>query len=239
MKTMRLDKVLAHLGYGSRKEIKKMVKDRIIYVNGALVKDASQHVQPDIDIITVKGEPIDYKEFIYLMLNKPAGVISATEDQDAETVIDLLEHKYQSFHPFPVGRLDKDTEGLLIITNDGKLSHSLLSPKKHVPKTYYAQVAGKVTAEDIKIFSEGVVLEDGYTTLPSHLIILQSDNISEIELTIYEGKYHQVKRMFLAVGKEVLYLKRIKMGKLELDPNLPLGQYRSLEPQELEILKKN
>ncbi len=239
MKTMRLDKVLAHLGYGSRKEIKKMVKDRIIYVNGALVKDASQHVQPDIDIITVKGEPIDYKEFIYLMLNKPAGVISATEDQDAETVIDLLEHKYQSFHPFPVGRLDKDTEGLLIITNDGKLSHSLLSPKKHVPKTYYARVAGKVTAEDIKIFSEGVVLEDGYTTLPSHLKILQSDNISEIELTIYEGKYHQVKRMFLAVGKEVLYLKRIKMGKLELDPNLPLGQYRSLEPQELEILKKN
>lgn len=238
MKSQRLDKVLVHLGYGSRKEIKKMAKEGTIAVNGVVVKDSAVHVQPENDEIMVKGEIINYREFIYLMLNKPAGVISATEDQREETVIDLLEESFQAFNPFPVGRLDKDTEGLLIITNDGKLAHRLLSPKKHIPKTYYAQIKGAVTSEDIAKFKEGVELDDGYRTLPSEMVIIQTGSVSEVELTIYEGKFHQVKRMFQAVGKEVIYLKRVKMGELTLDDKLALGHYRELSNEELRLLQQ-
>ena len=170
------------------------------------------------------------------MMNKPQGVLSATEDKRDQTVIDLLDAEYSIFETFPVGRLDKDTEGFLLLTNDGKLAHNLLSPKKGVPKTYYAHIDGIVTEEDAKRFSEGVILDDGYETKPGQLRILKSADISEIELTITEGKYHQVKRMFEAVDKQVVYLKRLSMGPLSLDESLALGSYRELTEEELQQL---
>ncbi|MDW7674132.1 MAG: pseudouridine synthase [Bacillota bacterium] len=237
VKKQRLDKVLVHLGFGSRKEIKKLAKEGGILVNNKVITDSSEHVNPEIDEIIVGGKQVQYREFIYLMLNKPTGVISATEDQREDTVIDLINPDFQAFQPFPVGRLDKDTEGLLILTNDGKLAHQLLSPKKHIPKTYYAKVKGEVTEVDAKQFKTGVILDDGYQTLPSELVITETGAISQVEITIYEGKYHQVKRMFLAVGKEVIYLKRIKMGLLALDEGLALGEYRELTADELTLIK--
>ena len=234
---MRLDKLLSNMGYGSRKEIKIIVKSKAVEVNGKVAKDVSMHVDSEKDDILISGEKVIYTEFIYLMMNKPPGVISATEDKKDQTVIDLLDPIDQHFQPFPVGRLDKDTEGLLLITNDGHLTHQLLSPKKHVPKLYFAEIDGMVTEEDILRFKEGVILEDGYLTKPGDLTILRSGETSEIELIITEGKFHQVKRMFEAVGKRVTYLKRLKMGSLELDSTLELGQYRPLTEKELEELK--
>lgn len=234
---MRLDKLLANMGYGSRKEVKQLLKQKAVTVDGQYVKDAAMHVDPDQQDVSVFGERVVYTEFVYLMMNKPAGVISATEDLRDETVIDLLEPLHQHFEPFPVGRLDKDTEGLLLITNDGVLAHNLLSPKKHVPKVYYAQIEGVVTERDILAFAEGVELDDGYVTKPGQLVILTSGEQSEIELTISEGKFHQVKRMFEAVGKKVTYLKRLSMGSLKLDDSLELGEYRELTEQELADLQ--
>ncbi|WP_019154909.1 pseudouridine synthase [Robertmurraya massiliosenegalensis] len=233
---MRIDKMLANLGYGSRKDVKKLLKDGAVKVNDKLVKDAKEHVNPEQDTVTLNGDVIEYKEFIYLMMNKPPGVISATEDNYDQTVVDLLEMEDAVFAPFPVGRLDKDTEGLLLITNDGQLSHRLLSPKKHVPKTYFAVIDQEVTEEDVKAFKNGVVLDDGYETKPGELTILKSGLHSDIELTITEGKFHQVKRMFEAVGKKVIYLKRLSMGPLKLDESLELGEYRELTDDELQSL---
>ncbi|MHC0038924.1 pseudouridine synthase [Pseudoneobacillus sp. C159] len=233
---MRIDKMLANLGFGSRKEVKKLLKDGSVRINGTVVKDAKEHLDPNMDIVTINGEEIIYKEFIYLMMNKPQGVISATEDTRDKTVVDLLEMEDQIYEPFPVGRLDKDTEGLLLITNDGQLSHRLLSPKKHVPKTYFAVIEGEVTETDIEAFRKGVTLDDGYFTKPGELVILKAGLMSDIELTITEGKFHQVKRMFQAVGKRVVYLKRLSMGPLKLDETLELGEYRELTDEEIEQL---
>lgn len=235
---MRLDKLLANMGYGTRKEVKQLLKQKGVTVDGVVVKDSSLHVNPDIQEVSVFGERVEYMEFIYLMMNKPPGVISATEDNVDRTVIDLLDPLAQHFKPFPVGRLDKDTEGLLLITNDGQLAHNLLSPKKHVPKTYYAKIDGEVTELDIEAFRQGVELDDGYVTKPGELIILSSGSKSEIELTIQEGKFHQVKRMFESVGKKVTYLKRLSMGSLILDEQLSLGDYRELTDEELDSLIK-
>ncbi|WP_223595718.1 pseudouridine synthase [Neobacillus bataviensis] len=234
---MRIDKMLANLGYGSRKEVKQLLKSGAVKVDNAIVKDAKQHVDPNTQTITLNGEVIEYKEYIYLMMNKPPGVLSATEDNQGETVIDLLELEDQVYEPFPVGRLDKDTEGLLLITNDGQLAHRLLSPKKHVPKTYFAIIDREVTEEDVEAFAKGVTLDDGYETKPGELKILKSGIRSDIELTITEGKFHQVKRMFQAVGKRVVYLQRISMGPLALDETLELGEYRELTDEEVELLK--
>ncbi|WP_251549678.1 pseudouridine synthase [Neobacillus muris] len=234
---MRLDKLLANLGYGSRKEVKQLLKNGAVQVEGEVIKDAKRHVDPAAQTVTLYGEQVEYKEFIYLMMNKPPGVLSATEDPSGETVIDLLELEDQVYEPFPVGRLDKDTEGLLLITNDGQLAHRLLSPKKHVPKTYFAVIDGEVTEEDILAFGKGVILDDGYETKPGELVILKSGIRSDIELTITEGKFHQVKRMFESVGKKVVYLKRISMGPLKLDETLELGEYRELTEEEVELLK--
>jgi 16S rRNA pseudouridine516 synthase len=234
----RLDKILAHMGLGTRKEIKKLVKESRVTVNGELATDPGMHIWPSRDSLAVNDTPIVYRKHIYLMLNKPQGVLSATEDELAQVVIDLLPPEYHSFHPFPVGRLDKDTEGLLLLTNDGKLAHQLLSPKKHVPKTYYALIDGMVTEKDVKAFSKGVVLDDGYHTMPGELKIISSAPESKIELTIYEGKFHQVKRMFEAVNKKVTYLKRISMGPLVLDKNLDLGEFRELTAEEVSLLQK-
>lgn len=236
---MRLDKLLANMGYGSRKEVKQLLKQKAVTVDSASVKDAAMHVDPEQQNVSVYGERVVYTEFVYFMMNKPPGVISATEDLRDETVIDLLEPFVQHFQPFPVGRLDKDTEGLLVLTNDGILAHNLLSPKKHVPKVYYAHIEGVVTEEDVEKFAEGVELDDGYMTKPGKLVILKSASQSEIELTIQEGKFHQVKRMFESVGKRVTYLKRISMGNLKLDDHLALGEYRELTAEELNCLQNN
>src|SRR3954466_6620108 len=191
---MRIDKMLANLGYGSRKEVKQLLKSGAVKVDDIVVKDAKQHIDTNNQTVTLNGEAIKYKEYIYLMMNKPQGVLSATEDSVSETVIDLLELEDQVYEPFPVGRLDKDTEGLLVITNDGQLAHKLLSPKKHVPKTYFAVIDGEVTEEDVAAFRRGVVLDDGYETKPAELVILKSGLRSDVEVTITEGKFHQVKR---------------------------------------------
>lgn len=239
-KKQRIDKVLSHMGVGSRSDIRKQAKQGIITVNGAVVKDSGFHVDPYNDKIEVDGEPVLYREFVYLMMNKPPGVLSATEDKRDRTVLDLLKPEYAQFEPFPVGRLDKDTVGLLLLTNDGKLAHELLSPRKHVPKTYEATVEGDVDAADVAAFAAGVELEDGYVTLPAELAILGrergSTTISHISLTITEGKFHQVKRMFIAVGKKVTFLKRVSMGELQLDETLPPGATRELTARELELL---
>ena len=235
---MRIDKLIANIGYGSRKEVKGLLKSGAVKVNDVIIKDAKAQVNPDLDVVTVHGEQVEYKEFVYLMMNKPPGVLSATEDNHQETVIDLLELEDSVYDPFPVGRLDKDTEGLLLITNDGKLAHQLLSPKKHVPKTYFAVIEGEVTERDVEAFRAGVTLDDGYLTKPGELVIKKSGPTSDIELTITEGKFHQVKRMFEAVGKRVIYLKRLSMGSLQLDDHLELGEYRELTNEELEGLRQ-
>lgn len=237
-KKLRIDKILSNVGYGSRAEIKKYCKYGIVSVNGEVVNNPGLQVDPENDEIIFDGEKVNYREFIYIMLNKPGGYISATYDKFDPIVLDLIDPSYLVFEPFPVGRLDKDTEGLLVLTNDGQLSHRVLSPKKHVPKTYYAKVEGKVTNEDILEFEKGVVLDDGYKTMPSKLNILKSDEISEIELTINEGKFHQVKRMFESVGKKVVYLKRLSMGNLKLDESLALGEYRELTLDEIKQMEE-
>ncbi len=235
---MRLDKLLGNMGYGSRKDIKIGIKKRLVKVNGEYPKTASIHVDPEVDEVLVNGERVVYKPVVYLMMNKPAGVISATTDKVDETVVDLLEEEFTYYDIHPVGRLDKDTVGLLILTNDGKLSHDLLSPKKHVPKTYYAEIDGQVTEADVKAFAKGLNINDEYVTLPADLVIMKSGETSEIQVTIYEGKYHQIKRMFLNRGKEVTYLKRISMGALQLDETLEEGMSRELTEEELVLLQQ-
>ena len=237
-KKLRIDKILSNLGYGSRAELKVYCKKGMVKVNDKVISNPGTQVDTDVDKIEFNNEVVEYKKYIYLMMNKPAGVISATYDKRDETVIDLLYMEDQVFEPFPVGRLDKDTEGLLVLTNDGQLAHRVLSPKKHVPKTYYAKIEGRVTEEDIKAFEAGVTLDDGYETMPSQLKIIESGEVSEIELTIHEGKFHQVKRMFESIGKKVVYLKRLSMGKLMLDENLGLGEYRELTDEEVKLIEE-
>lgn len=235
-KSLRLDKFLAMAGFGSRKEIKELVRGGTVVVNDKVVKDSSSHISPDSDRVVVGGSPIFVNEFVYLMLNKPAGYISATEDPRTSTVLDLVPAEYRHYDLFPVGRLDKDTEGLLLLTNDGKLAHDLLAPKKHVPKTYFVRTEGEILPDHVELFSHGVTLEDGYQTMPAEMEILHSGSTSEALLTIHEGKFHQVKRMFLAVQLTVIYLKRMAMSSLQLDETLPLGEVRELRPEELDLL---
>lgn len=233
---MRVDKLLANMGYGSRKEVKKLLKTSGVHIDGVVTKDGKTHVDPGKQVVTVLGEAVEYKPHIYLMMNKPQGVISATEDYKHETVIDLLEEEHARYEPFPVGRLDKDTEGLLLLTNDGQFSHALMSPKRHVTKTYVAEVKGEVNQTDVELFKQGVTLDDGYVTKPAELAIMGQGERSEIELTITEGKFHQVKRMFAAVDKKVIALRRVKIGRLALDPKLELGAYRELTKEEYQLL---
>lgn len=241
---LRIDKILSHLGLATRSEAKKLARAGEIKVNGVLVKDSGTKINVERDVLELGGEIVQYRTFIYLMMNKPAGVISATEDLRERTVLDLVSEEYRAFSPFPVGRLDKDTEGLLVLTNDGMLAHRLLSPRRNVPKTYYAEVEGRVDEHDMERFKAGVELDDGYVTMPARLTILEcfrdDSGIyrSRVELVIFEGKYHQVKRMFAATGKKVTYLRRIAMGGLTIDPDLPPGSYRELTEQELQYLSE-
>lgn len=237
---MRIDKLLAHSGFGTRKEVAQLIKTGVVELNGKLVKKGKEQVDPETDEIVVGVETIHYQEYVYFMLNKPQGVISATQDYQDMTVIDLLNPNDALLEPHPVGRLDKDTVGLLLLTNDGNLTHQLTSPNKKVGKTYFAEIAGIMTEADKIAFQEGITLDDGYVTLPAQLSIQAIDEdmgTSQIELVIYEGKYHQVKRMVKAVGKEVTYLKRLSMEKLSLDPTLPEGKYRPLTTEEIDYLK--
>ena len=292
---MRLDKYLADMGLGSRSDIKKNIRAGKALVNGARTKDPGLSVTQDMDI-SYMGQSVNYENFSYYMLHKPAGVISASEDKHQQTVIDLIEDAQKRKDLFPVGRLDKDTEGLLLITNDGQLAHRLLSPKHHVNKLYYARIAGLVTPEDVQKFRDGLYIDEELTCLPAELEILSchpaepqlsaaginagkdmlaegiaagkdmlTDGIadvkkeeasvkkattagninpgtmpsviSEIRVVIQEGKFHQIKRMFQAVGKEVIYLKRLSMGPLQLDPALAPGEYRRLTAEELAALQ--
>lgn len=232
---IRLDKFLADMGIGTRSEVKKYIRQGKVKVDGVVQKSPDAKIDETKQEVSCFDKTVGYESFEYYMLHKPAGVISATTDAKDKTVIDLIESKKRK-DLFPVGRLDKDTEGLLLITNDGELAHRLLSPKKHVDKVYFAKVKGVVTEEDQRIFAEGVSLGQGEMAKPSKLEILVSDEISEIRLTIQEGKFHQVKRMFLSVGKEVIYLKRLSMGTLKLDETLALGEYRPLTEEELKQL---
>ena len=232
---IRLDKYLADMSIGTRTEVKKLIRQGKVSVDGSVVKNPDVKIDAEKQTVICNGNPVAYETFEYYMLNKPAGVISATSDTKDKTVLDLIDSKKRK-DLFPVGRLDKDTEGLLLITNDGELAHRLLSPKKHVDKLYYARVEGVVTEADKEAFAKGVDIGEEKLTKPAKLEILVQGEISEIQLTIQEGKFHQVKRMFEAVGKKVVYLKRLSMGSLLLDEKLALGEYRQLTKQELEDL---
>lgn len=232
---IRLDKYLADMGAGTRSEVKNHIRKGLVTVDGNPVRKPEEKIYPDRQEVRINGTLVSYAEFEYYMLNKPAGVVSATKDNRERTVLDLLTDKKRK-DLFPVGRLDKDTEGLLLITNDGELSHRLLSPSRHVDKTYYARIQGRVTEADVLAFAEGLDIGDEKLTRPARLEILCAADISEIEVTIQEGRYHQVKRMFEAVDKKVIYLKRLTMGSLVLDNRLPAGGYRELTKEELEKL---
>lgn len=233
---MRLDKYLTEMGLGSRSEIKQGIRKGFAVVNGSVAKRPDEKVSQE-DKVTWKEQPVEFVEYEYIMLNKPVGVISATEDKRTETVLDLIVDK-KRMDLFPVGRLDKDTEGLLLLTNDGQLAHRLLSPKRHVAKVYYARVQGIMSDEDVRLFKAGLEVDEEFTALPAELEILavHPDGTSEIRLKIYEGKFHQVKRMVQSVGKEVTYLKRLSMGSMVLDEGLEPGEYRRLTDVEVEAL---
>lgn len=233
---IRIDKWLSNMGMGSRNDVKYGIKQGLVQIDGKVVKTAKEKADVETSIVTVDGEEIPYIPYVYLMLNKPEGYISSTEDGAHPTVIELVPEAYWHYDLFPVGRLDIDTVGLLILTNDGKMAHQLLAPKKHVPKTYYAQIDAVVTQKDVATFAKGVTIDDGYTCMPAELVILE--NPQEIELTIHEGKFHQVKRMFEAVGKTVTFLERIKMGALDLDRSIERGQMRELTEAEMVLLQQ-
>ena len=235
---MRLDKYLCETGFGTRSQVKDLLKKGQVMVNGEVVKKPELKINETTDQILCQGKKASYQKNIYLMLHKPAGVVSATEDNREKTVLDLVRPEDRKNSLFPVGRLDKDTEGLLLLTDDGELAHRLLSPKKHVDKTYFAKIDGQVTEEHVKQFREGLDIGDEKKTLPAVLTILLSGPVSEIEVTIYEGRFHQIKRMFEAVGCKVTYLKRLSMGSLVLDETLPPEEYRPLTEAELEGLTK-
>ncbi len=232
---IRLDKFLADMGFGTRSQVRQQIAGGNVTVNGLPARRPELKVDTDKDRVLFCGTEAAYAQYEYYMLNKPAGVVSATEDKKEHTVLDLLQERKRK-DLFPVGRLDKDTEGLLLITNNGDLAHRLLAPGRHVDKVYYAEIDGKVTREDAELFRAGVDIGDKKKTMPAFLEILSSADRSEILLTIREGRFHQVKRMFHAVGKEVLFLRRIQMGPLKLDEKLRPGEYRRLTKEEVEKL---
>ena len=234
---LRLDKFLWETGFGTRSQGKEMLKNGPVTGKGVAAKKPEQKIDEHKDQITCQGKIASYEKYVYYMLHKPAGVLSATEDKREKTVLDLLKSEDRRDGIFPVGRLDKDTEGFLLLTDDGDLAHRLLSPRKHVDKTYYAKIAGSVTEAHIERFREGLDIGDEKKTLPAMLEILASEpETSEIRITIHEGRFHQVKRMFEAVGCKVTYLKRLSMGAVALDETLAPGDYRPLNEKERELL---
>lgn len=234
----RLDKILGNARVGSRKDVRQLIKDGRVRVDGQIIKDAAAHFDPETQEFRLDGEILDTRKFIYLILNKPAGYLSATEDNRDLVVIDLLSQRHQAFEPFPVGRLDKDTTGLLLLTNDGTLNHQLISPRWHVNKVYVATLRDPASEEYHGPLAKGITLEDGYVCMPARMEILSEDH-RMVQLTIQEGKFHQVKRMFEALGNEVVELTRIAFGPIELPQDLPRGEYRELTEEEIRLLKES
>ncbi len=235
---MRLDKFLSDMGVGSRSELKRSIRKGLVMVNGQVEKDPGADVDSSAKI-SFDGSPVLYQSFEYYMMNKPAGVISASEDRRQKTVLDLMGSRKRK-DLFPAGRLDRDTEGLLLITNDGQLAHRLLSPKHHVDKCYFVRVTGSLDDADVQRFATGIQYDETLTAMPAKLRILESGSeLSAAETIIQEGKFHQIKKMFAALGngREVVYLKRLSMGPLKLDPALAPGEYRALTEEELATLK--
>jgi len=232
---VRLDKFLCDIGVGTRSEVKNFIRKGQVCLNGEVTKKPESKVDETKDVVTFNGNPCTYVKYGYFMLNKPAGVVSAVRDKLSDTVVELLGNTGVK-DLFPVGRLDKDTEGLLLITNDGVLAHELLSPKKHVDKTYFVKITSPLTEDDIQKLEQGVDIGEDKLTLPAKVEVCSE---KEILLTIHEGKFHQVKRMLQAVGNEVLYLKRLSMGSLFLDETLLPGEYRKLTEEEITLLKGN
>ncbi len=238
MSLERLDKIIASTGRWSRREVKNLIRQGRVLVDGMPPRSAEEKADPEAAEIVVNGEAITYRRYTWIMLNKPAGYLSATEDGRGKTVLDLLPPELQKQKLFPVGRLDKDTEGLLLLTNQGGLAHDLLSPRHHVDKVYYTRVSGRLTEEDCAAFAAGMTLDDGLVCLPAGLEILSAGEESEARVTLREGKFHQIKRMLAQRGKPVLYLERIAMGNLPLDPGLERGKFRFLTEKEVELLQK-
>ncbi|MCI5827220.1 MAG: rRNA pseudouridine synthase [Lachnospiraceae bacterium] len=237
MSLIRLDKFLAEMQIGTRSEVKKLIRGGKVQIDGHVCKNADEKIDPEQAEVMVDHVLVGYAAYEYFMLNKPKGCVSATEDSRYPTVLDYItDHKRKDL--FPVGRLDLDTEGLLLITNDGALAHELLSPAKHIPKTYEAKIDGIVTQEDVEIFAQGMDIGEKKPTKPAELLILKANVISHVQVTIYEGKFHQIKRMFESVGKPVLELKRISMGALSLDEKLAPGEYRALTDAEINYLRQ-
>lgn len=237
---MRLDKFLAECNQGIRSEVKVLLKSKRVTVNGVTENSGKRQINEVSDVVCLDEKKLTYQSFAYYMLNKPKDVITATEDSVQKTVLDLIDKKDRIKGLFPVGRLDKDTTGLVLLTNDGALAHNLLAPKKHVEKVYEAKIEGIVTEAEVELFSKPIELKNGEVTKPSRLVVKKADEdagMSEIEITISEGKYHQIKRMFASTGMHVLELKRLKMGSLELDDRLDPGKYRALTQTEIEELK--
>lgn len=237
MEKQRLDKIIASTGRFSRKEVKELIRRGVVTVDGVPARSAEEKADPETAEIAVNGEVVTYRRYTWVMLNKPAGYLSATEDGRGPTVLDLLPRELQKQGLFPVGRLDKDTEGLLLLTNEGALAHDLLSPKRHVDKVYYARTEGRLTEADCEAFAAGLVLPDGLRCQSGRLEILSAGAVSEAHVTIHEGKFHQVKRMLAFLGKPVVYLERIKMGNLPLDLSLSRGSFRFLTDLEVEELR--
>ena len=237
MSLIRLDKYLADMQVGTRSEVKKLIRAGKVQVGGHVCKNADEKFDPEQTDVMVDHVLVGYAAYEYFMLNKPKGCVSATEDNRYPAVLDYIsQHKRKDL--FPVGRLDLDTEGLLLITNDGALANELLSPSKHIPKTYEAKIDGIVTQADVELFAQGMDIGERKPTKPAERIILKANVISHVQITIYEGKFHQIKRMFEAIDKPVLELKRISMGKLALDEQLAPGEYRSLTEEEIEYLRQ-
>ena len=236
MEQQRLDKILASTGKWSRKEARDLIRAGRVLANGVPVRDPSARLDPEGVELCADGVPVAVRRVTWVMLNKPAGYLSATEDRRAPTVLDLLPPELRNL--FPVGRLDKDTVGLLLLTNDGALAHALLSPRRHVEKVYEARVTGRLTGEDVTAFREGVTLVDGLRCLPAGLEILSAGDAESLcRVTVREGKFHQIRRMLARRGKTVLTLERVKMGNLPLDPSLKRGSFRFLTEEEVENLR--
>lgn len=230
---MRLDKLLASYGIGSRKEVKAYIRKGFVSVNGKIIKNDDYKVNYQQDEIIFDGEVIEYRPYIYLMLNKPQGYVCATKDNLHPTVLDLI-FGYENYDLFPVGRLDLDTEGLLLITNDGEFAHRLLAPSRHHSKVYFASIEGKMDEQDILAFKQGIVLDTGYRCQEANLEILEETETGcNVKIEIFEGKFHQIKKMVAARDKKVIYLKRLSIKNLQLDRTLELGDFRELSPMEL------
>lgn len=234
----RLDKLISSQGTYTRKQAQQLIKDGMVKVDGTIVRDRGFHIDPDINKVMVGGKDFGVEQFVYIMLNKPKGVVSATNDRSQKTVIDLVPDEFRKRNLFPAGRLDMTTTGFVLITDDGDFAHRILSPKNHIEKTYEARLAEKVSDEQLETVADGIVLKDGTECLPAKLRVLEDGDNPLVEIKICEGKYHQIKRMFAAAGNGVVELKRVKMGELPLDDTLPEGQCRKLSEAEVALIEK-